>query len=323
MLVSEIKKEITKYNKKDLEKIIIELYKRIPKNKKEDYNIDEYIKNINIDKKEIKKEISFEDLVKEITYFLQCVDYGYYASPNRVISKKDRSTWRFKVKKYYKELNNVLANNPNYEIANNLLIELFIRLSYGCYSLLFTNWETFRAIGVSQYDYYDNIVKRILYNGYTEDNMQKCVNLLTVYKDSYSLSYDLFCSFIANLKTSMNREMAIGLLDEKIKVLKEKLDKSKDNHIIYEIKEDINNFTECILEIYCLLNEIDTGIKYFHNNYIENNKEIKEYILLEKLEELNLFKAWITEYEKNMNSINYRDYLKDRYKKVKELLLDI
>ena len=45
MLVNELRKEIEKYDKNELKNIIIELYKRIPKNKKEDYNIDEFIKN--------------------------------------------------------------------------------------------------------------------------------------------------------------------------------------------------------------------------------------------------------------------------------------
>lgn len=37
MLVSELRKEIEKYDKNELKNIIVELYKRIPKNKKEDY----------------------------------------------------------------------------------------------------------------------------------------------------------------------------------------------------------------------------------------------------------------------------------------------
>ena len=50
MLVSELRKEIEKYNKKDLENIIVELYKRLPKSKKEDFNIDDFIKNVNLSK---------------------------------------------------------------------------------------------------------------------------------------------------------------------------------------------------------------------------------------------------------------------------------
>ena len=105
MLISELKEEIKKYNQKDLESIIVELYKRIPKNKKEDYNIDDFIKNVdNKQKINSKKEFNFEELEKEIKYFLSCVDNEYYVVPNKIVSKKERSSWRFKVKRYYKEL---------------------------------------------------------------------------------------------------------------------------------------------------------------------------------------------------------------------------
>ncbi len=46
MLVKELKDVISKYRKEEKDKIIIELYKRIPKSKKEDYDIDNYILNI-------------------------------------------------------------------------------------------------------------------------------------------------------------------------------------------------------------------------------------------------------------------------------------
>ena len=42
MKVAEIKEILKKYNNEEKEKIIIELYKRIPKRVKEDYNIDNY-----------------------------------------------------------------------------------------------------------------------------------------------------------------------------------------------------------------------------------------------------------------------------------------
>ena len=98
MLISDLKKEIKKYDIKELENIIVELYKRLPKNKKEDYNIDEFIKNVSVNNKIIKKEISFEELKNEILYFLQCVDNEYYAVPNRVISKKKEVLGDLKLK---------------------------------------------------------------------------------------------------------------------------------------------------------------------------------------------------------------------------------
>ena len=90
MLVNELRKEIEKYDKNELQNIIVELYKRIPKDKKDGYNVDEFIKNSKKNPS-AKKEILFEELQKEIIYFLQLVDNGYYAIPNKIVSKKERS----------------------------------------------------------------------------------------------------------------------------------------------------------------------------------------------------------------------------------------
>lgn len=317
MLVSELRKEIEKYDKNELKNIIVELYKRIPKNKKEDYNIDEFIKDIKKNKTSTKKEISFEDLQKEIIYFLQLVDNDYYAIPNKIVSKKERSSWRFKVKRYYKDLNNILPDSENGNSATILLIEIFKRLSIGSNRLLFINWETFRALGVSQGKYYDTILKRILYNEYTKDNLEKCIDLLDVLKDPYELSYNMFWVFISNLKTINNKEISLELLADKVTALKVNLKGAKNSHEKYDITENINNYVECILEIYLTMNEYECAIAYFQKNYIKDNKEVKEYILLQKLEKLDLTKEWIKEYESN-NNIKFRDSIIEKYTKLKK-----
>ena len=317
MLISELKEEIKKYNQKDLESIIVELYKRIPKNKKEDYNIDDFIKNVdNKQKINSKKELNFEELEKEIKYFLSCVDNEYYVVPNKIVSKKERSSWRFKVKRYYKELSNIIPNSDNGAQATMLLIEIFKRLSIGSNRLLFINWETFRALGVSQSDYYDNILKRILYNGYTKENLQKCIDFLDIVKDPYELSYDMFYTYISNLKTIDNKEVSIQLINEKIEDLKLKFKNEKNSGKQFDLQELLNEYVECVTDIYFELEEIEKGIKFFHKNYIERSKEIKEYVLLNKLDVADLIDAWLKEYEQNMNKINFRESLKKRYEEL-------
>lgn len=317
MLIKDLKNEIKKYNKKELESIIVELYKRLPKSKKEDYDIDNFIKNMETGEKPVKVKQSFDELYKEIVYFINCVDNEYYACANRIISKKERSSWRFKVKRYYKELNSIPFNEQNGIVATTLLIEIFKRLSIGSNRLLFVNWETFKALGVSQTEYYDTIINRIMANGYSKENLQKCINLLDILKDPYDLSYGMFKIFIYNLKTTEEEELAIELLNTKVQQQIIEFKNLKDNNRKYTLKENINNYVECIIEIYFNLNEIDKGIKYFHKYYIQEIREVKEYILLEKLDELNLTKEWLNEYESHMDKIDYRESLKDKYKELK------
>lgn len=318
MLVSELKQELEKYDKKELVSIVVELYKRIPKTKKEDYNIDEYIKDIKTKDKVAKKKLSFEELEKEITYFLQCVDNELYVVPNKIISKKERSGWRFKVKRYYKELNNIPTSSLNGDTATTLLIEIFKRLSIGSNTLLFINWETFRALGVSQASYYDAIIKRILSKGYSKENIQKCIELLEIPKDPYELSFDMFEIFISNLKIVDNRLTAIEFLDAKIKEFQLKLKSAKDYHQQYVLEEKIDNYTMCITNIYFILHEVDKGIDYFQKHCSEASEEVKEYIILEELEKFNLDDYWLKEYESKMKSIDFRDSLKKRYNVLKK-----
>ncbi len=317
MLVNEIKEEIKSYDKKELTKIILELYKKIPKKVKEDYDIDDFIKNINKDNKVEETKISFKQLQEEIVYFLNCVDAEYYCSPNRVIPKSERSSWRFKVKKFYKELMKIDPTTDNGKVATYLLIELFKRLSTGTNYLLFTSCNTFSALKVSQTDFYDLIIKRIFSNGYTRENIERCVDLLDVYKDPNELSFSLYYLLISSLKTVDNKEQAIDALKKKINYLRERDLKVKDSTTSYYINEDINYCIISISNIYILLSEVDEAINYFHKNYGEDNKDKKEEKLLEILEENDLIDEWIEEYEKNMKKIEFSDYLENKYKEFK------
>lgn len=320
MLVSEIRKELKKYNHKELEDIILELYKRIPKKKKEEYNIDDYIKNVSIKNKEKQiVNLPFIDLKKEIIYFLDCVDNGYYSSPNRIISKKERSSYRFKIKKYYKALIDISIDSKDFLEATDLLVEIFKRLSIGSNRLLFVNWETFRALGVAQDEYYDVIIKRILSLGYTLENLKFCVDLLEIPKDPYELSYNMFKVFIANLKTLDDKLLAIDIINTKVEGFNTEIKAIKDRYSNekYKLEEIKNCFVKCSLEIYCDIDEATKGIKYFDKYYTGEEKEVKEYILLDMLDRLALKEEWIKEYESKMNKIDFRESLRERYNSLK------
>lgn len=311
MKVKEIRQELSKHDRNTLEDIIIELYKRVPKAKKEEFNIDNFIIN---PIKEVKKEVipvSFNELQEEIKYFLDCVDNEYYSSPNKVISKDERSKWRFKVKKYIKELNKIDINNPYYKDATFFLIELFKRLSKGTNYLLFSNWETFRAVGISQDSFYDLIVKRILINDYTKEDVIKCINLLEVEKDPYDSSHYMFEKFTSNI--NKDKEEVINLLKDKVNTLNKEIKTSKGS--TYDKEEMVEGFIISIMDLYVSLNEIDTGIKYFKENYKYYNEEVKMYILLETLEKYELYSYWIKEYEEN--KVDYRRSLVEKYNELK------
>ena len=313
MKVNELREILKNYNETDKEKIIVELYKRIPKNIKEDYNIDEYIKNINkkIDNKDNK--VSIEYLEKEVKYFIECANDDLYVRPNRVIPKNERSKWRFKVKTFYKELNSFIPTTEEGRKATDLLGELFEILSFGTNYLTFSSWNTFGAIQVSQSEFLENIVKRKLANGMTRENIKYCVELLNAKYDPQEYHRSILNSFESCFKTPDSRYLVIDLLKEQQTKWKEKYKKDKN----YYNTEYTNYFVECIVDIYFDLHEVKEGVSYFHKEYIKSDKEIKEYILLRIMEELEMYKEWVVEYENNIGKINYRDTLKQKYKELK------
>ena len=314
MKVSELRKIIKEYNEEDKEKIIVELYKRIPKRTKEDYNIDNYIMNLNVKVEKSDKEFTIERLEKEVNYFVECANSDLYASPNKIISKSERSKWRFKVKNFYKKLNSFLPTTEDGKKATDLLKDLFIILSFGTHYLTFSSWNTFGAIQISQSEFLMNIVQRKLANGITDDNLSYCIELLNVKYDPQEYHKSILISFESCLKTADARYKAIELLKKQVGLWKEKY-RQKDS---YENETYANYFIECIVDIYIQLCEVKNGISYFHKQYINRNKEIKEYILLEKLEEYGLYKEWILEYEKHLERIDYRNELKEKYKEYKK-----
>lgn len=313
MKINELRETIKKYNETEREKIIVELYKRIPKSIKEDYNIDEYIINLNTKIEKENTEITIERLEKEVNFFIECAYNNLYARPNKIISKNDRSKWRFKVKTFYKQLNSFLPTNEEGKKATDLLKELFKILSFGTHYLTFSNWNTFGAIQISQSEFLKNIVARKLSNGVTRENLAYCIDLLNVQYDPQEYHKSVLYSFESCLKTPDARYMAIELLKEQVIIWKEKYKKDDS----YENQEYTNYFVECVVDIYFELCEVKDGITYFHKQYLEKYKEIKEYILLQTMEEFNLYKEWILEYEKHLGKISYRDSLKEKYTKYK------
>lgn len=319
MLVKELRDIVSKYHSAEKDKIIVELYKRISKKTKEEYAIDEFIVNIKENNRTTKKQdiITFDELVNEVNYFIECVDNDLYATPNKIIPKSERSKWRFKVKRYYKELSNIDPNTHKGEIATDLLIELYKELSIGIRILKFTSWDTFRAIQVSQCDFLENVVNRKLCKETTKENLTTCINLLSLELDSETWRTSLLLVFCSCLKDNNSRLSSIEILKQKVVEEQNKLVKvSNDWHKSYQIEEVINTYIECILFLYIYLSDIDGGIKYYQKNYKETNVEVKEYILLEKLEMFDLEEEWIKEYESN--TIDYRNSLKEKYKKLKK-----
>lgn len=323
MLVPELKEEVKRYNKEELTKIIIELYKRIPKSIKEDYDIDSFVRNITEPTVGLKKDktINMDQLVSEVNMFVLNADAGNYLY-GRAIPKSKRSKWRFEVKRYIKELSKISVNSPNGSITTELLMKIYNVLSEGCAYTLFSTDDPFRSVQIDQCEFLDMIISRKLREGITEDNLQDCIDLfLNSEVDRNTLHIQINSIFVSNFKTSDSRQRAIDLLEDKRKEL-DRIPPKKNEYLFngkdYKTREKINNLTETVLMLYINSYEYDNGIKYFEKNYLESKLEIKKYVLLNMLEMYDLKDEWIKEYEKVVSKIGLRESLQDTYKYLKK-----
>ena len=127
MKVDELRTTLEKYDTATLKEIAVELYKMIPKSRKQDSVIDELLLDFTKEKdKPAKKDapVNFETLKAEIEQFLVYADMQYYLAPNQYVRKEQRSKWRFEVKRFIKEL--IKIGGENSEEAGSLLAKYII-----------------------------------------------------------------------------------------------------------------------------------------------------------------------------------------------------
>jgi hypothetical protein len=94
MKVPELREKLAKLKKDEIIKLAVEFYKLVPKSKKEDNDLDKLIENPTQPKVSIKisKDIDWNELETEINQFISDAKDQYYLAPNKIISKKERST---------------------------------------------------------------------------------------------------------------------------------------------------------------------------------------------------------------------------------------
>lgn len=317
MKVPELRKEVEKKEKDELINIIVQLYKIVPKEKKEDYNIDYTIIHgiTKIQKQE--EHVDIEKLSKEIDNFIDLAYDQCYFAPNKIVPKNERPKWRFKVKNYLKLL--YADHSP---LATKKIIDLYNVLSYACNYWIFSSDNPYRSIGVVQAEMLDKVFKAILYYGLNDDNIKTCIEvLINSNVDRETIHSQLICIFINNLTTDTSKKIAIELLKQMKNELYNKPEKDGKSYCggkTFQTMEKINNICEAVLRLDIELYQYDEGIHYFIKNYIEDNKEVMYYVLLQIIEDYDLKDQWLKVYESADKKVKFRDRLQEKYKYIKE-----
>jgi hypothetical protein len=294
MKVAELREKLSKLDKEEIARLAVEFYKLIPKSKKEDYNIDELISNPKQSKAKSKKidEIKLAEMQIGIKDFIEHARDMCYISPNRIVPKKERAGWRFKAKRWHKELMKKDRNDGDLKLQAKLLRELYELLCESCNYQYFTAYDTFESVGVDQAQFFADIID--LYHEATGklNTIEIGIHLMA---DNALNRYTLYSDLMEILITKHDLpdlkykgiEYAKMLIKKKGYQPKPKTQRSygADSYDEYSKKENHNNLTEMVVRLYLSLFESKEAIEFFHKNYFEDSTtvDIKQYILTEIL----------------------------------------
>ncbi len=327
MKIQELRSKLADASKEDVECIAAEIYKLLPKAKKEsdaDPLIESLLSHDEIKQMKSKdKEVDFDSLKAEVEEFLNNVDQGYYYEPNRIVPKSKRSKWRFEVKNYVKRLDAVPMNETYSAEAARLMRDLYLRLCRGCGYYIFSSEDPFRAIGITQTDFYERVVRRSFALGVDDDTIKKALmDATSVFLDRETLHAFLEFVLVSILPTSDSRYKTIGVAMSMIEEMEKELKKENkySNHRYY-LQSNIRNLCDTILGIGIWLGEPDDAIKYYWMHDEEKDKEVTLYRLLQTID---FFEGgselWRKTYENavKVRKVKPRSSLYERYAKLDE-----
>ncbi len=328
MKVGELREKLSKLKKEQVIKLAVEFYKLVPKSKKEDYDLDGLINNPQDKKKAGQKStINLQQLDQDINKFLDDAENQYYLIPNRVIPKKERPKWRFKVKRWYKELIKIDTKRTDSDIRlqSNLLSDLYEIMCESCGFPLFPGHDSFQSIGVDQTEFFKSVITLIQEAEGKGASVVKGINLiLNNYLNHLTLYTELMDVFIQSLDVPDLKYEGIEITNRLLKeldlksLLKDKSDGKYSQNIFGEQKRN-NNLVKFGFKLYASLSELDEGIKFFKEHYYDENEGVKLYILVDLLFENEAKDRLLKEIEEaSKKGIKLRQSLLDLMKEIKD-----
>lgn len=292
MKVAELREKLSKLKKEEIIKLSVEFYKLIPKSKKEDYDLDAIINNPNEKKNKAitKSGASLTELEFDISLFIENAKEQNYVSPNREVPKKERATWRFKVKKWYKELINMKRADKDIARQAKLLSDLYSLLCEACGMVYFSAYDPFQSVGVEQIDFYRSVITLIQEDKGKADCIEKCIELIIDNDlNRYTLYSGLMRELLSTLDVPNLKETGIEIVNRLIvenDFRPKPIEKRKVwsySSTDYSKQERHNNLTELGYRFYCGLFSVKQAIAFYQMHHYESDEEIKLYILVRLL----------------------------------------
>jgi len=215
MKVAELRKLVAGHSAEDLRALVVELYKALPKKRKEDEDLQGMlrrpgeIREIRKTRREPRRP-DMGALIYDVESFLHAARNQLYFAPNRIIPKRERSKWRFRVKRFVKDLLAAAEAPEDLPEAARLLEELYGVLCTASTQWLFPSEDPFRAVGISQPDFLVHVLTLRQASEPPGDFVRRGLTLaLESELDRATVHADLMVALLEHLKTPALRELAL------------------------------------------------------------------------------------------------------------------
>jgi hypothetical protein len=294
MKVDELRVKLYKLGQDEVIRLAVEFYKLVPKAKKEENNLDELINTPEVKTAKpaaIENLISFENMAEEVNTFVENAKNQYYLFPNKIVAKKDRATWRFKVKAWYKDVTNPKTYGSDMGKKAEICANLYNLLCESCHFQYFSSDDTFNSVGIEQPVFFRSVLQLI-------DQTEGKISLL-----NRGLEMTVNNSTSPNISSSSLMLELINILNseplkydaiEKIEKMiadnqaptpakNQKRHYYEDSTAKYYRDRKTNNLAELGFRIYTSLYQYEDAIALYNKYAIERDEEIKLYILISLL----------------------------------------
>jgi len=330
MKIGELRNIIKTHKKEKLEHLVAELYKLIPKDKIMDYDVDNWILQPPEKGKNTpattKKKRNIQDIAQEVKFFCSNAYAQNYMIPNHSIPKKDRPKWRFVVKRLYKEIQTAIDDKNNPLACIIELEKLYKVLTYACHWQIFSAYDSFESVGLSQTEFFDKIVTLNRNHKDLKDFIRDSIRLIIDNAlNRYTLHSELIHIFIKKCNTNDLLMMCFEQAEtERNEVLKEP-DENKtrtsyfsniNNGMSYQKVTKLNSLTEIGFTAKIKLNEFKMAIEYFNRYHIQRDPEVKLFILVRLLFQHSL-KDYIVAVIESSGNVDPRKNLMDLLQYIK------
>ena len=283
--------------------------------------IDELLKNPVASRADAKRakalaqSVDIDDLKAELEQFLIDAYAQNYFAPNRFVPKSERPKWRFKVKCFFKEINAAVVEPGSTEKASDLLENLYQMLCYACDFVLFSAYDPFQSVGITQTAFLDAVlglkVEHLELGKFIDYGLHL---VLDSRMNRYTLGSNLLQVLVDRLRTPESLELAI----ERAAQLHSGAHPAPDQEEEYHPSDRLNRLAEFGFLAYVKLSDYDRAIDFFKIHYVDRNSEMSLFILLQWLRSLQREDLWRREYERAVQTgIEPRESLSNAYRHLK------